>query len=79
MRVTVTCLGMLAELASSEPVDLLDVHSVDDVFAALIAKFPAIEPFADSLALATHEAYLRFDDPLEDGMALLLVPPVSGG
>jgi molybdopterin converting factor small subunit len=79
VTVKVQCLGMLRERASATPIALTDVSTAGEALAALAAAFEAIASLEGAVALATDEGYLQHDDPLHDGMQLLLVPPVSGG
>lgn len=46
---------------------------------ALHAAHPGLAPWQGRIALAHGESLLAADSPLEDGMQIALIPPVSGG
>ena len=52
---------------------------VRQCFAALSARYPAMEPLRERLMVAVNEEYAGWDAPLQDGDEVAFIPPVSGG
>src|SRR5450755_1131421 len=48
-------------------------------FAQLLANYPALSRFGNSLLLAVNQEYALSDRELSDGDELAVLPPVSGG
>jgi molybdopterin converting factor subunit 1 len=63
----------LAELAAPTPI------SSEELWAALLAKFPALERHRRSVRLARNSEYVGPDAEYADGDEVALIPPVSGG
>ncbi|HXG87058.1 MAG TPA: MoaD/ThiS family protein [Vicinamibacterales bacterium] len=53
--------------------------TVGAVWNGLVADYPAIAPYADSMSCAVNAEYARMTDPLADGDEVAFLPPVSGG
>tara|TARA_B100000929_G_C15481895_1_gene411511 strand:- start:509 stop:673 length:165 start_codon:yes stop_codon:yes gene_type:complete len=45
----------------------------------LIADFPSLEAYGESLSSAVNAEYARMDVVLNDGDEVAFLPPVSGG
>lgn len=81
MRVKVIYFGMLRDLAgrSEETLDLPDGTGTGALFAGIRHRFPELDRFANSLALAVNLEYVTRERELRDGDEVALIPPVSGG
>lgn len=53
--------------------------TVHDLWTALCAVHPAIEPMGTSVSFAVNREYAERDHPLHDGDEVACIPPVSGG
>ncbi len=53
--------------------------SIQDALDVAGARYPSIASARHSIAVALNEVYARGSDVLNDGDALALIPPVSGG
>lgn len=51
----------------------------EELWAALLAKFPALELHRRSVRLAKNSEYVGPDARFADGDEVALIPPVSGG
>jgi molybdopterin synthase catalytic subunit len=69
------------ELAGSRRVDLdlPDGATVDDAWAALVARHPRLAPGRDFVRFAVDGVYAEPTAPVHDGAELAVIPPVSGG
>lgn len=81
MRVTVLLFARLRELVGRSEVecDVAAGASVADVWQALAAGHPALEPFGGSVSCAVNEDFARPDARVHDGDTVAFLPPVSGG
>lgn len=80
MRVTVRCFAQLRELATDRcELALADGSSVADAWAAVAARYPAIEPHRRYVRAARNSVYAPWDEPLADDDVIAFLPPVSGG
>src|SRR5216684_1962269 len=61
------------ELSLSSPAN------VASAFAQLLADYPALSRFGNSLLLAVNQEYALPDRKLSDNDELAVLPPVSGG
>src|SRR6266436_5528214 len=61
------------ELSLSSPAN------VATAFAQLLADYPALARFGNSLLLAVNQEYALSDQNISDGDELAVLPPVSGG
>jgi len=59
--------------------DLADGATVEDAWAALSARYPAIHPHRPYVRAARNGAYAPMDTPVADGDEVAFLPPVSGG
>ena len=60
-------------------VDVALPTTVRDVRAALVARYPQLEPLASSCVFAVNAEYATEDALVAVGAELALIPPVSGG
>jgi MoaE-MoaD fusion protein len=81
MQVRVLYLGMLRDIAGrdQEVVSLADGSRLSDLYAELERRFPKLEGFRNSLALALNLKYVDAAAELHNNDEVALIPPVSGG
>jgi len=81
MRIRVRLFAIQRELAGTRevPLDLADGGSVNDAWAALVARYPALAPGRAFVRFARNADYAEPDTQLVDGDELAVIPPVSGG
>jgi MoaE-MoaD fusion protein len=81
VRVRVRFFAIQRELAGTRELalDLADGATIDDAWAAIVARFPALEPGRPYVRFARNAAYAPASTALSDGDELALIPPVSGG
>jgi molybdopterin converting factor subunit 1 len=81
VQVKIIYFGILRELAgvSEEAMEVAEHATAGDLFAALRAKYPQMERFANALALAVNLEYADKARVLHSGDEVALIPPVSGG
>jgi molybdopterin synthase sulfur carrier subunit len=81
MRVTVRLFARLRDLAgrADQSLDVPAGASVDDVWRALTARHPALEPFGRSVSCAVNADFARRHAAVRDGDEVAFLPPVSGG
>jgi molybdopterin synthase catalytic subunit len=81
MQIRVLFFGMLKDMAESSE-DLLELPegaTIESLFAHYAQRFPKLEGFADSIALARNQAFAQPGEVLADGDEVAFLPPVSGG
>ncbi len=81
MQVRVLYLGMLRDIAGREreSVSLAEGSRLSDLYAELERRFPKLQGFRNSLALALNQQYADAAAELHDNDEVALIPPVSGG
>ncbi len=81
MQVRVVYLGMLRDVAGRghEVVSLAEGSRLGDLYANLEGRFPKLQGFRNSLALALNQEYADAGAELHDKDEVALLPPVSGG
>lgn len=79
MGVTVRLFARLREIAGTEEVTRATSGTVAEVWQALVADWPALEPYTGSLSCAVNAQYARMTTPVSDGDEVAFLPPVSGG
>ena len=80
MRVRARCFATLRELsAASVELDLGASATVADAWAALVERYPALEPHRSFTQAARNGAAAAWDVALADGDEVAFLPPVSGG
>ena len=81
MQVKVLFFGQLKEVvgAPEEQVELPEGASVADLFARYQQRFPRLEEFRPSIAVAVNQEYTDSTAALRMGDEVAFLPPVSGG
>ena len=81
IRVRVRLFAIQRELAGTRevPLELPAGASVEDAWAAIVARHPVLAPGRSSLRFARNGDYAEPGTPLEDGDEVAFIPPVSGG
>jgi MoaE-MoaD fusion protein len=81
MQVRVLYLGMLRDIAGldREVVEIADGSRLCDLYRELERRFPKLQGFRNSLALALNQEYSDAAVELRDNDEVALIPPVSGG
>jgi len=81
MRVHVRLFAVQRELAGTRDLDLElpDGATIEDAWAALVARFPVLGPGRPSIRFARNAAYAAPTTGLADGDEIAMIPPVSGG
>lgn len=81
MRIRVRLFAIQRELAGTREVtlDLADRDTIDDAWAALVERYPALAPGRSFVRFARNADYAEPAVELADGDELAVIPPVSGG
>jgi molybdopterin synthase catalytic subunit len=81
MNVRVRLFAVQRELARTRevPLELRDGASIEDAWAALVARYPVLASGRSAVRFARNGEYTDADSPLADGDELACIPPVSGG
>lgn len=81
MRVRVRLFAVQRELAGARevPLELGDGATVEDAWAAIVARFPLLAPGRPSVRFARNGDYAEAATTLDDGDEVAFIPPVSGG
>ncbi len=81
IRVRVRLFAIQREQTGTRSVDLelAGGSTIEDAWAALVARFPVLAPGRSSVRFARNGGYAAPDDILADGDELAVIPPVSGG
>jgi MoaE-MoaD fusion protein len=81
MRIRVRLFAMHRELARTRELslELADGATIEDAWAAVVARVPALAPGRASVRFARNAAYAAPTTTLEDGDEVAMIPPVSGG
>jgi molybdopterin synthase catalytic subunit len=81
IHVRVRLFAMQRELAGSREValDLPDGATIEDAWAAVVARHPVLAPGRASLRFARNGDYADASTVLADGDEVAFIPPVSGG
>ena len=81
MRVTVRLFARLRELVGAGELDreAPEAATVGRVWEGLVADFPVIAPYGESMSCAVNAEYARMSSPVHDGDEVAFLPPVSGG
>jgi MoaE-MoaD fusion protein len=80
-QVRVLFFGAARDAAGHEELELSlsSPANVASAFAQLLADYPALARFGNSLLLAVNQEYALPDRKISDGDELAVLPPVSGG
>ena len=65
--------------ASRADLELPPGATLRDCFRELSAEAPALARMEDALLVARNEVYAGWEDSLQEGDEVALIPPVSGG
>jgi molybdopterin converting factor small subunit len=86
VRVKVKLFARLRDLAGTgeldaevAPVSPGAAATIEDVWAAVVRRHPALEPFGATMSCARNFEYSRWGTPVEEGDEIAFLPPVSGG
>ena len=81
IRVHVRLFAMQRELAGSRGLDLALAPdaTIEDTWAALVARFPVLAPGRAAVRFARNGTYAPAETVLDDGDEVAMIPPVSGG
>jgi MoaE-MoaD fusion protein len=81
ITVRVRLFAMQRELAGTRSLDLTlpSGATVEDAWAALVERVPALAPGRPAVRFAVNAAYTDPTTPLSDGDEVACIPPVSGG
>jgi molybdopterin synthase catalytic subunit len=81
MTIRVRLFAILRDKAGTAelPLDVPAGATVATAAEALLAKLPALRPYARRVAYAVNQSYAKGDTTLADGDELAVLPPVSGG
>ena len=81
LRIRVRLFAVQRELAGTRevPLDLPAGATIEDGWAALVARFPILAPGRPSVRFARNGEYAESTEALADGDELACIPPVSGG
>jgi MoaE-MoaD fusion protein len=81
MRIRVRLFAIQRELVGAReiPIELGDGATVEDAWAAVVARFPVLAPGRPSVRFARNGDYAEAATALGDGDEVAFIPPVSGG
>ena len=81
MRVTILAFAKLRDLVGAPRLvrDVPAGSTVEGVWQALAAEFPAAAPYRAALSAAVNAGYAKFSTPVAEGDDVAFLPPVSGG
>jgi molybdopterin synthase sulfur carrier subunit len=81
MRVTVRLFARLRDTVGAAELvrEVPPGATVDDVWRALAAEWPAVADYRASLSCAVNADYAHMSAPVAEGDEIAFLPPVSGG
>lgn len=81
LRIHVRLFAMQRELAGTRALDVEVAagSTIEDAWAALVARFPVLAPGRAAVRFAHNGAYAPASTALADGDEVAMIPPVSGG
>ena len=81
MRVTVRLFARLRDLVGAGELtrDIAAPATARTVWEGLLAEWPSVAAYQQTLSVAVNAEYARMDTPLADGDEVAFLPPVSGG
>jgi molybdopterin synthase catalytic subunit/molybdopterin converting factor small subunit len=80
MEVQVRCFALLRELSADRTeVSVADGATIDDAWAELARRYPALVPHRPFVRAARNGAYAAWEETLEEHDEIAFLPPVSGG
>jgi molybdopterin converting factor subunit 1 len=81
MKVKVLLFASFREVVgtSQSTLDVRQGATLNDVWSALVAQHPRLEPHTGTAAFAINGEYARPTQPAAEGDEIAFLPPVSGG
>lgn len=81
MNITVKFFAVCRELTRSDEIilDLTERSTGNDLWVALLNKYPELTAFKKRIRLAVNHEYVDDRVVLSEGDQVSLIPPVSGG
>jgi molybdopterin synthase catalytic subunit len=81
MRIRIRLFAIQRELVGARevPIELADGATVEDAWAAIVARFAVLAPGRPSVRFARNGDYAEPGTVLADGDEVAFIPPVSGG
>jgi sulfur-carrier protein len=81
VHVTVRLFARLRELVGAGELQRTtdEGATVATVWQSLVAEYPAIAPYAESMSCAVNADYARMTTRVSEGDEVAFLPPVSGG
>lgn len=81
ISVRVRLFAMQREIAGAREVrlELTRGATIEDAWAALVERHPALAPGRPAVRFARNGEYAAAEAALEDGDEVAMIPPVSGG
>lgn len=81
MRVCVKLFAAVRDIAGDEKIelDVSDNADVAEIRAAMIARWPKLEPYAPFLNFAVNQTYATAATRVAAADEIACIPPVSGG
>ena len=81
MRVTVRLFARLRDLVGAGELtrEIAEPATARTVWEGLLAEWPSVAAYQQTLSVAVNAEYARMDTPLREGDEVAFLPPVSGG
>lgn len=81
VRVKVLFFGRLKDVVgqSEESLDLPDAFTIEQFFAACVARVPELAKYRSSVVASRNQEFAPWDAVLHSGDEIAFLPPVSGG
>ena len=81
MRIRVLAFARLRELIGigSQTLDIAEGSTAADLWSLLAQRYAGLQALAESTRVARNGHVVTFDELLEDGDEVALLPPVGGG
>ena len=80
MDVHVRCFALLRELSADRTqLSMADGATIEDAWAQLARRYPALAPHRPFVRAAHNGAYAAWEEPLAEQDEIAFLPPVSGG
>ena len=81
MQITIKLFALMREKAGTDtiPLEVPPGAAVTQALAALVCRYPMLEPYLANTRLSLHMDFVDPETTLAAGDELVLIPPVSGG
>jgi len=79
MKILFFAMAREAAGCASDELQVPEPIAADEVWAALIAKYPALAPLRGVARLSRNDEYADADARFADADVVAVIPPVSGG